>query len=111
MDYQALIDCRDAEVILHETGWLDDVSPKELERLHAQFSQHFENELAKLSALLGSPSFTRESRPDLAEEIYCEASRLAAWRRNNGISLLAYGQHDRESPVFVSFGFREENAA
>jgi hypothetical protein len=99
------------EVFLEETEWLRDASPEDLESVYAQFSDHFYRWLATLVQKLGAPGVTRSSHPELASDLYCEAFELAAWPRGAGYLVLACGQHDRETPVFVSFGYREADAA
>ncbi len=110
MDIDALLHARD-EVFLAETGWFSDASPEEIESAYAEFSAAFAGWLEKLSGRLGPPTVTRSSNPELAEELYCEAFELAAWPKDGGYQILMWGQHDRETPVFISFGYREANIA
>ncbi|KQO14036.1 hypothetical protein ASF11_14555 [Acidovorax sp. Leaf76] len=110
LDIKALLTSAE-EVFLEETGWLDDCSPEELERTYTDFASRFRTWRARLAESLGPPSVTRERAPDLAEELYFEAFELAAWPKDHGYLVLACGQHDRESPIFVSFGYREPNGA
>lgn len=110
MDFDALLHARD-EVFLAETGWFSDASPEEIESAYAEYSAAFGGWLEKLSGRLGVPTFTRGSNPELAEALYCEAFELAAWPKDGGYQILACGQHDRETPVFISFGYREADIA
>jgi hypothetical protein len=106
MNIDALLAAPDAETFLEETGWLDNPSARELESLHLEFSLRFDRWLDQFASKLGSPDFTEQSAPEMARDLYFEASRLAAWRSGPGFLVLASGQHDKESPVFVSFGLR-----
>ena len=107
MDVDALLRSTEPETFLHESKWLDEVGTDELDAIYEEFSGHFKTWLSRLSEKLGSPDFTKASDPDLADELYPEAIELAGWKRGPAYALLAYGQHDRETPVFLSFGDRE----
>lgn len=107
MDVDELLKSTETETVLHHTEWLYEVGADELEPIYEEFSGHFKTWLSRLSEKLGSPDFTTTSDPDLADELYPEAIELAGWKQGNGYALLAYGQHDRETPVFLSFGIRE----
>jgi hypothetical protein len=111
VDLDALLNSAYAsEVFLEETGWMTGGSPEELEQTYADFSGRFQRWLATLGGKLGPPFATRPSNPDLADDLYLEAFELAAWQYRAGYLVLACGQHDRETPVFVSFGYREASA-
>ncbi|MBC5783797.1 hypothetical protein H8N03_12645 [Ramlibacter sp. USB13] len=111
MDVETLLDsARSSEVFLEETGWMAGVAPEEIERAHSEFSAHFQKWLGTLSEKLGPPLFTRISDQQLAADLYLEATELAAWPHGSGYWVLARGQHDRDTPVFVSFGYREASA-
>jgi hypothetical protein len=112
VDLDALLNFAYAsEVLLEETGWMTDASLDELEQTYADFSDRFQRWLATLDKKLGPPFATRRSNPALAEDLYFEAFELAAWQHRSGYLVLACGQHDRDTPVFVSFGYREASAA
>lgn len=107
MDIETVLSsAENEEVFLAESAWFTDPAPEELDDAYAEFEERFEAILPAFVARLGEPDFTEESDPELRDEIYCEAMRLAGWRHNDGYRLLALGQHDQETPVFVSFGFR-----
>jgi hypothetical protein len=110
LDIEALLSSSE-EVFLEETDWVGDCSPEELERKLADFSARFRTWLARFTDRLGPPPATREATPTLAEDLYYEAFELAAWPRGTGYLVLVCGQHDRETPVFISFGYREASAA
>ena len=110
MDLDAVLES-ETEVFLEETDWLSEASPEELDRTYADFSSRFKSWLTAVSAKLGPPTATRDSHPELAEELYCEAFELAAWAHGPGYRVLACGQHDRDTPVFVSYSYREAHAA
>jgi hypothetical protein len=95
------------EVPLAQTDWFTDSATDELERAYVEFERKFEAFLPSFVARLGPPDITEKTAPELASEIYLEAVRLAAWKHSEGYWVLAFGQHDKETPVFVSFGFRE----
>lgn len=111
MDLDALLSNATAEVFLEETDWLTEKSPQEREAIYAEFGAHFQRWLAALASKLGQPTLTRETEPDVAADLYFEAIDLAAWAKGQGFLVLAFGQHDQETPVFVSLGYREVNAA
>jgi hypothetical protein len=99
-----------SEVFLEETEWMEGVSARDLERAYSDYSARFERWLARLREKLGEPQVTRSSHPELADDLYPEAFEFAAWRHGSGYRVLACGQHDRDTPVFVSFGYREADA-
>jgi hypothetical protein len=66
--------------------------------------------LARFVAELGAPTVEKESDPDVADDLYFEAIRLAAWQRDFGWMYLAIVHHDKEAPVVVACGFRERRA-
>ncbi|MBI1891268.1 MAG: hypothetical protein HYS18_11510 [Burkholderiales bacterium] len=107
MDIQALIQSPEQETFLEETDWLDIADESELEAIHTDFASRFDKWLTEFAARLGQPAFTKDSDKELAADLYLEAVKIAGWKRNNGYLVLAYGQHDRETPVFVSFDYRE----
>jgi len=98
------------EVFLAKSGWLEEADAEALEKTWASLGEQFDTFLAQFVARLGEPIITERSHKDLCNALYCEAMRLAAWRRNNGYSVLALAQHDRETPVFVPFGYRTAEA-
>ncbi len=111
MDIETLLNAASgSEVFLEETAWMTGVAPEELERAYSDFSTRFESWLARLRERLGEPHVTRSSDRELADNLYMEAFELAAWRHGSGYRVLACGQHDRDTPVFVSFGYREAHA-
>jgi hypothetical protein len=109
VDIDVLIRHPQGEAFLRETDWVESLGPAELESLYDQFSREFEQFQAQFIARLGPPQFT-ESTSDLARELYPEAQRLAAWPKGSGFLVLACGQHDHETPIFISFGYRERDA-
>jgi len=111
MDVDELLKSTETETFLHETGWLYEVGADEIDAIYSEFSGHFQTWLSRLSERLGSPDFTTTSDPDLADELYPEAIELAGWKQGNGYALLAFVQHDREAPVFLSFEIRDEEEA
>lgn len=110
LDIEALLRSTE-EVFLEETDWVGDCPPEELERTYSDFSSRFRTWLVRISERLGQPPVTRDAAPELAAELYYEAFELAAWPKDGGYLVLACGQHDRETPVFISFGYREADAA
>lgn len=95
------------EVVLAKSGWFSDPSADELEQAYADFERRFEEFLPQFISHLGEPDLTDETSPELCEDLYCEAARLAGWKHKAGYLLLACGQHDQETPVFVSVSYRE----
>jgi hypothetical protein len=100
------IHSRAAETFLEESAWLDISTSSEVERLYEQYGLHYDSYFGQLVVKLGVPTLTEVSDPERASEFYPEAFRLAVWRNDAGSYFLACGQHDRETPVFVSFGCR-----
>jgi hypothetical protein len=108
MDIEKIMaDGLNGEVLLGRSDWLMNVEPKKLKRIYEKYERKFEELVPVFTALLGKPDITEQSEPDLCSELFCEAMRLVAWRHGEGYLVLAFGQHDHETPVFVSFGFRE----
>lgn len=106
VDLEKLIEAQREETVLSDSGWLENRSAEELETIYAKFAAEFDEWLGRLNQKLGAPDLSDKTHPELCESLYCEARRLAGWRRGPGYLVLAYGQHDRETPVFVSFGYR-----
>lgn len=107
MDIESILSsAENEEVFLAKSGLFTDPAPEDLEETYAEFEEKFEAILPAFVARLGRPDFTEESNPELRDAIYCEAMRLSGWKHNEGYRILAFGQHDKETPVFVSFGFR-----
>lgn len=110
MNIDELLKAGDDEQFLKETGWLTDTPTNDLQKIYEEFRQEFRVWLGRLSDRLGQPDFTRTSDRELAEDIYPEAFELAGWKSDGGYRLLAATHHDRETPVLLSFGFRETAA-
>lgn len=103
---EEIIQSRASETFLEKSGWLDIAPRCEVERLFEKFERNFDSYLGQIVAKLGAPAFTEATDPERSAEYYNEAVRLAVWPNGSGTNFLAFGQHDRETPVFVSFGFR-----
>jgi hypothetical protein len=96
------------EVFIADSGWFTDPSAEMIEEAWVLMERKFEDVLNIIISRLGKPVFTEISDPELRDTIYQEAMRIAGWRQGNGYAILVMGQHDKETPVFVSFGYRCE---
>lgn len=106
----AIIEFPGKEIFLYKSDWLESASSEELSAVKNQFNSHFEECLLQFKEKLGEPAFTEKTNPKLAQELYLEAMRMAAWEVEGGFLVLAFGQHDKETPMFVSFGLRRQDA-
>ena len=96
------------EVFISDSGWFSDPSAEAIKDAWLLMEQRFEEVLELATACLGKPVFTETTDPELRDAIYQEAMRIAGWKKGNRYAVLVLGQHDKETPVFVSFGYRRE---
>lgn len=96
------------ENFLAETDWFTEPSDSDLQEVYAKFSEKFDEFLRQFTAVLGSPRFSERTDPELKDSVYPEAVRLAGWPHQSGYAVLAMVHHDKETPVFISFGHREQ---
>lgn len=95
------------EEFIDDSGWLDDIDPNKFNEVHQKMNILYKSELTKFVSILGQPDFNEVTNQKLAAQIYFEAINLSMWKHDDGFLYLAYGQHDKETPVFVSCGFRK----
>lgn len=106
IDVAKLCSAHAGEEFLSESGWLSEVSEDERASAYRFQEAEYEKLLPLFTAELGLPDFIESSNPALKDRLYFEAMKLSAWKRGEEFAVLAYAQHDRETPVFVSFGYR-----
>ncbi|MCX7423542.1 MAG: hypothetical protein NT013_28960 [Planctomycetia bacterium] len=96
---QRLIQAGTAIEHLEHTGWLDELTPEELEELYASYREKFRGALQTVRAEFGDPSYSLPANTDWFSQWYPEAFAAAAWKIKGGWLCLAAEHHDRETPI------------
>ena len=95
------------EHYLAERGWFTNRTNEELQAVYDEFDSKFDSFLNQFITVLSQPVFSELSDPELRDALYVEAIRIAGWSYQAGYAVLALVHHDKETPVFISFGYRE----
>ena len=94
----------DAEHLLMVSQDFWDVDEqKQIEQISQQFTSEFEKVCMQVSESWGVPNFKGEW-DDAQFPDWCDAIRLAYWRRGNVIAYVAFRHDDKELPMIVVLG-------